>query len=271
MSEGHLSLDLVRDGNGRTRLARRRQTYPLTTTSVLPIEGEDGALIYIQNAAGSVFGGDRLTLHVNVGPGAHLCLSTPSATRLQGDKLSEQETSINIAESGFVESVPDLLIPHTRAQHRQITRLSLGQNACAILIDMMAPGRVARGERHQYSSVSFRLSVDIEGRKVLVDGASFTPEEAEPSLTGALGENGYVTTLFALGPEADYALLSNQLSESLGNMPGVFAGAAPLFSGYGVVARCLADDAPKLRSAAHSAWDTARKHLRNRPAPILRK
>lgn len=271
MSDGHLLLDLVRDGAGRTRLARRRQTYPLTTTAVLPIDGEEGALIYVQNAAGSVFGGDRLTLHVNVGPGSHLCLSTPSATRLQGDKLSVQEVSINVAEDGFLESVPDLLIPHTGARHRQITRLSLGENASAILIDMMAPGRVGRGEYHQYSLVSFRLIVTIEGRQTLIDGASFSPQEAEPSLSGTLGGDGYVSTLFALGPKADYVPLSKHLSENLGNAPGVFAGAAPLFSGYGVVARFLTDDAPTLRKAAYSAWDTVRKHMRKRPAPILRK
>ncbi|CAM3308892.1 urease accessory protein UreD [Paracoccus nototheniae] len=271
MNEGYLALNLVRDGGGRTRLAGRRQCYPLTTTAVLPIEDEDGALIYVQNAAGSIFGGDRLTMDITVGPKAHLCLSTPAATRLQGGTLSIQETSISVAEGGFIESIPDFLIPHAGARHRQVTRLSLDRNAGAILIDTIAPGRVARGEWHDYTFVSYRLIATVEGREILIDAASFAPEEAPSSLAGTLGGEGYVGTLFALGPQTDYAPLAKELSECLEHMPGVFAGAAPLVSGYGAVARFLANDAPRLREATHSAWDTARTHLRDRPARILRK
>ncbi|MBY0135596.1 urease accessory protein UreD [Paracoccus yeei] len=271
MNEGHLSLHLVRDGGGRTRLARRRQCYPLTTTAVLPLADEDTALIYVQNAAGSVFGGDRLTVDVRLDEGAELCLSTPAATRLQGDALSVQTTRISVARNGFLEFVPDMIIPQAGACHHQITRLEMDRDAGAILLDSMAPGRVARGERHDYALVLLRLVVTCEGRDILVDGARFCPVEADPALAGALGADGYVGTLFALTTQADSVALATDIAVSLDGIPDVFGGAAPLASGYGVVARFLAADAPALRAASHRAWDAARRRMRNRPAPALRK
>ncbi|MBT0781343.1 urease accessory protein UreD [Paracoccus sp. pheM1] len=271
MNEGHLLLHLVRDGGGRTRLARRRQCYPLTTTAVLPLAEEDTALIYVQNAAGSVFGGDRLSVDIRLDEGAELCLSTPAATRLQGDVLSVQTTRISVARNGFLESVPDMVIPHAGACHHQITRLAMERDASAILLDSMAPGRVARGERHDYALVLLRLVVMCEGRDILIDGARFCPAEADPALAGALGEEGYVGALFALSAQVDSVALAADIAASLDGTQGAFGGAAPLASGYGVVARFLAADAPALRAASHRAWDAARRRMRNRPAPVLRK
>ncbi|MFJ1294462.1 urease accessory protein UreD, partial [Paracoccus yeei] len=80
-----------------------------------------------------------------------------------------------------------------------------------------------------------------------------------------------VGTLFALTTQADSVALATDIAVSLDGIPDVFGGAAPLASGYGVVARFLAADAPALRAASHRAWDAARRRMRNRPAPALRK
>ncbi len=271
MNEGYLSLRLAKSGGGATRLAGRRQTYPLTTTVVLPLEGEDTALIYVQNAAGSVFGGDKLSLDIKIDQGAELCLSTPAATRVHGEKPSLQETDIHVEENGFVEVIPDMLIPHEGANHQQITRLSMEKGAGAIVMDAMAPGRLARGEKYKYTRLSSRLIVTWDGRKVLIDGASFRPSEVDPESAGALGSEGYVGSLFAICAPGDHSCLAAEIADSLDRVDGVFGGAATLSSGYGVVARFLAPDTPSLRKASYAAWDSARKKMRNRNAPVLRK
>ncbi|VTY39821.1 Urease accessory protein UreD [Xylophilus ampelinus] len=271
MTDGLLHLRLACDGQGRTRLVARRQRYPLTTTAVLPLDAGPGALIYVQNAAGSVFGGDRLHVDVALETGAGLCLSTPSATRLQGDVLSVQTVRVSVAEGAFFESMPDMLIPHPRALHRQHTAIELAAGASAILAETLAPGRVARGERHAYQAVSLRLHVDLEGRPILHDAATFRPGEADPSLEGSLGSEGYVGTLFALTQDGCHEELADRMNAELAALPGVYGGASPLASGHGAVARVLAGEAPALRQAMHLAWDAARRCMRGRPAPRLRK
>ncbi|WP_223479603.1 urease accessory protein UreD [Oricola indica] len=271
MNEGYLSLRLKRDGRQRTRLSARRQSYPLTTTAVLPMAGENTALIYVQNAAGSIFGGDKLRLEIALDEGAELCLSTPTATRLNGTAPSVQETCISVGSEAFIEVIPDMIIPHGRAHHQQITRLEMKGDAGAIIMDLMAPGRVARGERHDYALVSLRLEVSIDGRPILVDAAHFCPSEADPWSAGALGDEGYVGTVFVLGDCPDHATLGQKIAAGFEAIEGIFGGAAPLASGHGVVARFLADDATALRLAGHAAWDIARRQMRDRPAPVLRK
>lgn len=271
MTDGLLQLRLACDRQGRTRLVERKQRYPLTTTAVLPLDAGPGALIYVQNAAGSVFGGDRLHLDVALGDGAELCLSTPSATRLQGDTLSVQTSHISVGKGAFLESIPDMLIPHARSMHRQDTLVELASDGRAIIADALAPGRVASGERHAYQLLALRLRVCVEGSSILHDAATFCPDEADPWLEGALGRQGYVGTLFALTQEGCAAELADRVHAGIASVQGVYGGASPLASGYGVVARLLADDSPLLRHAMQLTWDLMRRCLLGRPAPQLRK
>lgn len=271
MTQGLLSLRLARDRQGRTRLVERRQQYPLTTTAVLPMDTGHGALIYVQNSAGSVFGGDRLHVDVRLEPGTALCLSTPSATRIQGGPLSVQTMEVSVGEDAFFESIPDMLIPHENAAYRQQTRVSLDAGGSAILAETLAPGRVARGERHAYRSISLQLQVSAGGCPILRDGAGFRPAEASPSLEGGLAGEGYVGSLFALTQKGNADELAERIGNGLADVPGVYGGASARASGHGAVARFLADDAPSLRLATHAAWDAARQYMRGEPAPTLRK
>ncbi|MDN8051550.1 urease accessory protein UreD [Burkholderia multivorans] len=271
MTEGLLSLRFARDSQGRTRLVARRQRYPLTTTVVLPMETGPGALIYVQNAAGSVFGGDRLDVDVCLEAGAALCLSTPSATRLQGDALSMQTTRVSVGEGAFFESVPDMIIPHPDAVHRQQTYIDLAEGASAIVVESLAPGRTARGERHAYQSIDLRLQASFRGSPVLRDASGFRPIEANPALEGCLAGEGYVGSLFALTQAGLADELAERISNGLAGLPGVYGGASALASGHGAVARFLAGDAPSLRLATHAAWDAARQYMRGESAPTLRK
>ncbi|ACD14509.1 hypothetical protein BA763_08830 [Burkholderia cenocepacia] len=271
MTDGCLSMRFVRDRTGHTRLAERRQCYPLTTTAVLPLDHGPGALIYVQNAAGSVFGGDHLNLEMHLEEGAALCMSTPSATRLQGDALSVQHMQVSVGRDAFFESIPDMLISHPGAVHRQQTQIDLADGAGAIVAESLAPGRVARGERHVYGSISLRLQASFGGTVVLRDGSTFRPEEADPALEGSLGREGYMGSLFALAQTGRAEDLAECIDAALAKLPGVYGGASVLASRHGAVARFLAGEATLLRQATHLAWDAARRCMRGLPAPILRK
>jgi len=271
MSTGLLLLRFALDRHGRTRLTSRRQRYPLVTTAVLPMESEMGALIYLQNAAGSVFGGDHLDIELRLGPCAELCVSTPSATRLQGDELSVQTVRIELGAGAFFESVPETIIPHPKAKHRQQTCVELGPGATAIFVESLAPGRVARGERHLYGNIAIRLEASFDGNVVLNDAFSFRPAEADPGFEGVLGSFGYVGSLLALSENGDHEALAGEINARLASFPNVYGGAAALASGFGVLARFLVDDAPILSAVKHSVWDAARLHLHGNHAPHLRR
>ena len=127
---------------------------PASLNIVLPFDSESGALIYTQNAAGSVFGGDRLRTDLHLEDDVSVCISTPSATRIQGNGLAAQTTHIKLGRGAFIESIPDMIIAHPKAVYRQETHIDLAEGAEAILGESIAPGRVARGEEYVYDAVS---------------------------------------------------------------------------------------------------------------------
>ena len=90
---------------------------------------------------------------------------------------------IELSEGAFFEYIPDMIIPHAQAEHRQHTCIALANGAEAIFMESFAAGRVARRE-HLYRSFSTRLQVSFSARPVLVDASSFRPGEASPALEG---------------------------------------------------------------------------------------
>jgi urease accessory protein len=259
MSEGLLALRFARDGAGRTRMAARRQRYPLRTTAVLPMgDGGGGALVYLQNAAGAVFGGDRLTVDVTVDQGAEACLAAPSATRLQGGASSHSENRISVGEGGLIEIAPDMLIPHADADHRQLTTIELADGAAAIVAEALAPGRAARGEAQRYRALTLKLEMRAAGRPPLADSLILRPDEADPALEGAMGPAGYAGSVFAVGGPAAADAVADAMDAALRAAPCVHGAAAALASGGGAVARLTAPDAPALRAALYAAWGAAR-------------
>ncbi len=234
MGDGVLSLRFARDRHGRTRLAARQQRYPLTTTAVLPMESESGALIYVQNAAGSVFGGDRLHVAVHLEASAELCLSTPSATRLQGEALSIQTTMIEAERRSLLRVHPGYDNPAcasgTQAAHMYCT----GKRSRGHFHGEFRgwPGGERRGapfieaSRRAFKSVLahalclLTLRVSVLGRR-------------SPALEGALASSGFVGTIFALSQQGDHEELATLISRRLASLPGVYGGAAALASGYG--------------------------------------
>lgn len=262
----------ARDGAGRTRMTARRQSHPLRTTAAMPLgDGGGGALVYVQNTAGAIFGGDRLTVEATVGEGAALCLAAPSATRLQGGAASRSETRATVAAGGLVEIAPDLLIPHAEAEHRQTLTVELAEGAAAILTEALAPGRAARGEAQAYRALTLRLEICREGRRRLVDCATLRPGEADPAVAGASGLAGYAGSLFALWSGDDDCALAERIDGALRAAPGAFGAAAALAGGGGAVARVIAPDASALRAALQAAWSAARMVIVGRPAPALRR
>src|SRR5207247_544030 len=80
--DGALSLALERRG-GATVLSRCRYSLPLQVLAPLALD-DRAAVVSVLNPTGGLVGGDRLAIDVVVGPAAHACLTTPSATQVYG-------------------------------------------------------------------------------------------------------------------------------------------------------------------------------------------
>lgn len=273
-SDGLLALGFRCDAQRRTVLGERRQRFPLRTTVPLYLDGADTgmAFVYVQNPTGGVFAGDTLDLRVAVGPGARVHVTTQSATkvyRMDGGH-AEQELRFSVSEGGYLEYMPDALIPQAGADFVQTTLVDLEHGASFIGGEIVAPGRAASGERFAYERIRLRTLARREGRELCVDVLDLRPARSAPAQSGLLGEHDYLASLLVIAPD-DPEALAARLDAALHADSDVLGASGVLPNGAGALARILAGSAPTTLRALAGAWRAARAHVVGLPLPVVRK
>ena len=231
------------------------------------------ATLFLLNPTGGVLGGDNLDTAVELGAGAHVCLSTPSATRVyrSNGASSVVRTTLRVGEGARLEFTPDHLILSPGARLAQRLDVELAPGASAIVSDAWAVGRVARGEAWRFDLLdSGIVARDAEGllfkdRLVLQGTARWG------GLGGAEGM-AYVATMLCLAP-AHPALgdLERALARSLIALTREATVGVTALARGGVVARILASTAPAMQSLVAHAWAACRAELWALPPQLLRK
>src|SRR6202051_3320392 len=158
--DGFLRLRFARRG-AHTILAQSRFSLPLQ--ALTPLTLSDGAsYLMLLNPTGGVLGGDHLITEIVQEAETHVCLTTPSATRIYrtAEKPAILETLIHLEEGATLEYFPDHVIPHTGSALRQSLRIDMARGSRAIILDSMASGRVAHGERWSFSVMDLRTGGD---------------------------------------------------------------------------------------------------------------
>jgi urease accessory protein len=258
--------------DGRTVLTERRYALPLQALEVMALEA-DAASLLLLNPTGGLLGGDRLETRLRLGEGAHVCLSTPSATRVYRSTgpVAEQRLTATLGPGARLEYMPDHLIPSPGARLLQRTEIRLGRDATALVWDAWAVGRPARAETWSFAELDITLRIDDAGGPLLHERARL---EGRPFWAGLGGAEGmaYVGTFAMAGdPAADWVSLARALTSGLGDAAGDARLGVTALSRGGALARVLAPSAPALTRLAEALWVRARRLLFDRPPLGLRK
>lgn len=160
---GHLELRAEARGDGRTVLAEQSFRVPYHVGKGYA-DADTGVLhVQVANPTAGILAGDDLRLEIAVGEGARLLLSTPSASRVfqmrEGAASCAQRFSV--AAGGWLEMLPEPLVPHRQSVYAQRTVLELAGGAGVFFVDQLMPGRVGHGEAWAWR----RLVLDLEVRR----------------------------------------------------------------------------------------------------------
>ena len=104
-------------------------------------------------------------------PGAHACLTTPSATKVYRTAARARRAgrcASRLAPGARLEWVPDHTIPFPGAAFRQTIDADVAEGARLILVDAFAAGRVARGEAWRFARLESALSDPRRPRAALL-------------------------------------------------------------------------------------------------------
>jgi urease accessory protein len=269
--DGFLCLQFERRG-ARTVLAKSRFTLPLQ--ALTPLTLEDGtAYLMLLNPTGGVLGGDHLVTDIIQEAKTHVCLTTPSATRIYRtiEHPAILETTIQLGEGATLEYFPDHMIPHARSSLRQSLRLEMASGSRAIVLDSMASGRVAHGERWSFTEMDSHMEVRMAGKPAFLNRTRISPASENPQQIGMMEEFDYMTCMGLFAERfADWPRVAAALQAELDRVPQVCGGVS-LLSRNGCVVRFLARSASDMVCLNKKLGDAARDLVLRMPAFDYRK
>jgi len=290
--QGRVELAFARNGD-ETRLVRDFARVPFHVSGTLDHDPHPAAVtVYLQSPTGGIAQGDRLAMSVRAGTESVASVSTQSATKVQSmtRNYAAATTDFTAATGSHLEYVPEPTILHADARFAQETTLTVGEDATAIVGEVVLPGRLARGERFDFERYYNQLCVRREStdRLLFEDATHIAPDEADPTAPGVMGEFAVYGTLYVVAPDEDTEALTDHIHERVagsderdgnGTITGadraesraVRAGASALPNGAGAVVRMLAGRAEDATARLHAAWDEARRALVDAPAPETRR
>jgi urease accessory protein len=263
--DGFLRLRFARSG-ASTILAQSRFLLPLQVLTPLTVK-DGSSYLMLLNPTGGVLGGDHLITEIAQEAETHVCLTTPSATRIYrtAEKPAILETAIRLDEGATLEYFPDHVIPHVGSALRQSLRVEMARGSRAILLDSMASGRVAHGERWSFTEVDSRTEVYTCGKPAYINRMRIVPATNRPDRLGWMEDFDYMSCmgLFADG-FTRWNEIAAALNEELDSVPNV-RGGATLVSRGGCVARFLASSASDMTLANKKLWAAARVQVAGLP------
>ena len=225
------------------------------------------------NPTGGLIGGDYLRTNILLGPGTHVCMTTPSATRVyrtDGPPVI-QETTIRLEEDAVLEFIPEHVIPHPGSALRQSLRAEMAPGSCLILNDGFAAGRVARNELWQFQELSSSTEILLGDRLVYLNRTRIVPSERIPLGLGTMEGFHYTANLTAFSDRFnEWPKLVDELASNIDAIPAIRGGASET-AHSGCIVRLLAPAAQDLTSATQKLWALVRGRLLQLPPLDLRK
>jgi urease accessory protein len=253
----------VDERRGETRVI---DSYANAPFHYLPLarRGEGLPVLTLVNSSGGVLGGDRLDLEIDVGERACLAVRSQSATKLHRSNRGTAcaRSRFRLAEGALLDYFPEETIPFADSDFEQVTEVTLAPGAVLVFVEIVAAGRLERGERFAFRRlvVDFRCRASGRGGEVqgLRDRYDLQPSLQRLSASSILGDATIWGTFYLLTSSPLEDPLVEALDESLRSSPDCSGGATR--SPFGASGRVVGCSLEALRTVLQRTRDLALRH-----------
>lgn len=167
---GHLRLKATASPGGRTALTGQSFRAPYHVSKPY-WDAEAGALlVQVVNPTAGILEGDSLTSDIAVAKGAALLVTTPSASRVFKMQTGSAECRQHfaVAKDGWLEVLPEPLVPHRGSRYRQTTTVEAEPGGGLFFVDLLMPGRIAhKNEAWLWDRLCLETEVRLGGELIL--------------------------------------------------------------------------------------------------------
>ena len=191
MADFHGQLSLRAEArDGRTVLAAQAFRAPFHVSKPYWDTDTGTLLVQVVNPTAGILSGDRLESDIAVGAGAALLVTTPGASRvfqMRGGS-AECRQRFSVDRGGWLEVMPEPLVPHRGCRYRQVTRIEVEPGGGLFFADLLMPGRVAHEEAWVWDELCLEVDVRLGGELILRE--RFNPSGEELRSLAALKGSG---------------------------------------------------------------------------------
>lgn len=204
-------LELVAERRGAsTELTHVRTTQPFRVMKAFqgPAPSVDGsasfARVIAMSSSAGLLEGDEQLWHIDVGEGAALSVSAQAYEkihRMDGPGEARRTVSADVAPSGLLAFLQRPVIPFAGSRFAGSTSIELADETSGLAYgEVIACGRVGRGEMFGFSRFSNRVRVTVSGAPLYAENTVLDPGEQD--LGGIGGFEGYthIATLVIARP-----------------------------------------------------------------------
>ncbi|MDP0501467.1 MAG: urease accessory protein UreD [Verrucomicrobiota bacterium JB022] len=160
---------------GVARLQRCRHAAPAHVSK--PSWQGGHLLLQVNCPSTGLFGGDSLTLDVKVREGAAMTLTSQAAMRIHPMHAHDQAEAINrfdvCGADSWLEYWPEATVLQAEANFQQHTQLDCRDGGEALVLDVVWPGRLRRGEAFRFGRYHTQLDVQLDESLALRERGRF--------------------------------------------------------------------------------------------------
>ncbi len=257
---GRAELHFTRRGR-RTILQRQYATLPAQIMRSFYEPDDERAYVYLLTPTGGMLGGDQVDIHIVLEPGAQVCLTTASATKVHPatDLPAAQSLAIDLGPGSSLEYLPEPTILFREACWRQRTVIRRALDSRLLFTEGWSAGRVARQEVFAFSYLETSVEVYTAERLSLFDRMHIRPASYPHQHLGLWSGRPHLLTMCLLQathpPLTWLQTVQAELAASQA-LIGLSQLATP-----GFVARVLADEVEDATRVAHLLWQKIREDL----------
>lgn len=177
--KGKLYLDFqIR--RGRTGLNRCIQKPPLKASNMLYFDSSNFATIYLMETSGGILAGDENEITLNLGENTKVNLIQQSATKIypsENGKESVQNHRIRIGSNASLNYKPEAVIPYENSKYNSTTEIEMTKDSSLFWGEIIAPGRVRKGETFQYKSFNNVFTIKRDKKLIVYDKIKLIPSK----------------------------------------------------------------------------------------------
>ncbi len=264
---GYLKLRFAR-GEYRSELVEMERRVPSLVQKALYWDEMMPQLpcVTMISTSGSLLQGDRQALDLIVEKNACAHVTTQSATKIHmmEANYATQFQNIIVEENGYLEYLPDPIIPHRNSRFITDTRINIHPSATMIYSEILLSGRKYHHPDEEFGFDVFSSHIraeDSSNKELFVEKYILEPKKEKLNVAAVMGPFDTFGNVILLTPKEHHSRILERLEAIYDVENKIAFGATQLPNDAGIVFKVLGVDSPKVKEAVRYFWQIAREEI----------